>query len=83
MVTISVTLQRQLLDCLRDLKVGKHHNLDICTLKKIDELIDLLETAQSGSVDSTQVDFDAILKVARIIERLPSYLELLAKVLGN
>jgi len=83
MVTKTVTLQRQLLDSLRDLKVDKHHNLDIGTLRKIDELIDLLETAQSSSAQSNRIDVEVILKVAQIIEKLPNYVELLSKFLGN
>lgn len=84
MVTISVTNQRQFLNRLRNLKVDKHHNLDISTLNLIDELIVGLEEAQPVSeYPATLNNLKSIIIMAKIIEKLPKFAELIEKLIGN
>jgi len=82
MVTKLVTHQSQLIKALKELKADKHHNLDIGTLRKIDELINLLENSQCIESKDKICWLHVMKLLAQIIEKLPHYAELLSRLFG-
>ncbi len=70
---------RQLIEALRQIKAEKHHNLDVRTLEKIDELISLL----SKDIKSQTHWKSVIILFGVVLAKLPKLIELLNEMLGE